>query len=237
MTVYWKEETDSTNLDARAGKPGDVFVADFQRAGRGRLDHVWLAAKGANLTFSAVLATAGREAADVATLPLVVGLAVVRAATALLPEAADTVRLKWPNDVLIAGRKLAGILCERDGEQIIAGIGLNVNQTDFPPEIAARATSLAVSAGRPFRREEVLARVLDELDACHARWCESGFAALHPELTAIDALKGRTVSIRQTDTDTTPVVGRCGGIRADGTLDVGGRAVYAGEAHVEGYRG
>ena len=224
MRIFRKETTVSTNLDAREGESGDVFVAEFQSAGRGRLDHTWLSAKGENLTFSVVLAGAGRPPSEIATLPLVVGLAVVKALASLAP-----LSLKWPNDVLCDGRKLAGILCERHGDNVIAGIGLNVNQTEFPPEIAWRATSLAVLCGRRFDREAVLADVLKSLDAMHARWLADGFASLHGELAAVDCLKGRTISVRQVDDDAAPIAGLCGGITDDGSLMVGGRRIYAGE--------
>lgn len=224
MRIFRKETTVSTNLDAREGESGDVFVAEFQRAGRGRLDHTWLSAKGENLTFSVVLAGAGRPPSEIATLPLVVGLAVVKALASLAP-----LSLKWPNDVLCEGRKLAGILCERHGDNVIAGIGLNVNQTEFPPEIAWRATSLAVLCGRCFDRETVLLDVLKSLDKLHTRWLADGFASLHGELAAVDCLKGRTISVRQVDDDAAPVAGLCGGITDDGSLMVGGRRIYAGE--------
>jgi len=224
MRIFRKETTVSTNLDAREGESGDVFVAEFQSAGRGRLDHTWLSAKGENLTFSVVLAGAGRPPSEIATLPLVVGLAVVKALASLAP-----LSLKWPNDVLCEGRKLAGILCERYGDNVIAGIGLNVNQTEFPPEIAWRATSLAVLCGRCFDRETVLSDVLKSLDKFHTRWLADGFASLHGELAAVDCLKGRTISVRQVDDDAAPVAGLCGGITDDGSLMVGGRRIYAGE--------
>lgn len=224
MRIFRKESTVSTNLDAREGESGDVFVAEFQSAGRGRLDHTWLSAKGENLTFSVVLAGAGRPPSEIATLPLVVGLAVVKALASLAP-----LSLKWPNDVLCEGRKLAGILCERHGDNVIAGIGLNVNQTEFPPEIAWRATSLAVLCGRCFDRETVLLDVLKSLDKLHTRWLAGGFASLHGELAAVDCLKGRTISVRQVDDDAAPVNGLCGGISDDGSLIVGGRRIYAGE--------
>lgn len=232
MTVHRLDETVSTNIDARAGKPGDVYIAEFQSAGRGRLDHVWHAAKGENLTFSAVLSTDGRDVSEVVTLPLVIGLAVARAVKSLAVVPQAEIAVKWPNDVLAGGRKLAGTLCERHGENIIAGIGLNVNQTSFPPEISVRATSLALLAGRPLDREAVFTAVLEEIGTCHRRWSREGFAALHGELSVYDALKGRKVSVFQTDSDTEPVTGICDGILVDGTLSVGGKAVYAGEAHV-----
>ena len=150
-----KETTASTNADAREGRPGDVFVAEFQTAGRGRLDHEWHAARGENLTFSVVLDAADASPAEVATLPLVVGLAVARAVGSLLGKISE-VAVKWPNDVLVGGKKICGILCERNGDAVIAGVGLNVNQTDFPAEIAARATSLRLVEGSSFSRDDVL---------------------------------------------------------------------------------
>ena len=135
---------------------------------------------------------------------------------------------------LSGGRKLAGILCERNGDNVIAGIGINVNQTSFPPEIAARAASLAAICGRSFNRDEVLSDVLESLDRWHGKWLAEGFASLHGDLAAVDCLRGRTVCVRQVDDDTAPVSGFCGGIAEDGSLIVDGSPIYAGEAHIGG---
>jgi len=232
MTIHRLDVTESTNIDARAGSPGDVYVAEWQRAGRGRLDHAWHAAKGENLTFSAVLACGDMSPGEIATLPLVVGLAVLRALAPFVGDA-SSLKLKWPNDILADGRKIAGILCERHGDGVIAGVGVNVNERSFPGDIAARATSLALVAGHALDREEVLACVLDSMGKLHARWLKEGFAAICGEFADVDFLKGRNVSVRQTDGDPEPVAGVCGGIAPDGSLVVGGRFVFAGEAHVE----
>lgn len=231
MRIFRMETTVSTNLDARKGLPGDVFTAEFQTAGRGRLDHKWQSPKGTNLTFSVVLDAGGAAPAEVATLPLVVGLSIADAAKALL-GAGRKVSLKWPNDVFVEGRKVCGILCERNGECVIAGIGINVNQADFPSEIADRATSLALATGSPLDREEVLSTILTALAERHRQWLDGGFAALYPDFAAIDYLRGRTISVYQTDADPKPLIGPCGGIQADGTLRVGEVSVFAGEAHV-----
>ena len=231
--IHRKAVTRSTNADAREGSHGDVFVADFQTAGRGRLDHSWLAAAGENLTFSAVLDVAGLDPARAATLPLVVGLAVARAVAPLLPDTAgNDLAIKWPNDVMLRGRKLAGILCERNGDCVVAGVGLNVNQTGFPPEIAERATSLALTTGGCFQRDELLSRVLSAIYSEHARWRKGGFAACRRDFAALDFLAGKVVSVRQTDDDPSPVSGVCGGVQDDGSLLVGGVSVHAGEAHL-----
>ena len=228
-TIHHRPETDSTNLDARAGRPGDVFTADFQTEGRGRLDHRWHSARGANLALSAVLPVAGIDPGFVATLPLAVGLAVVRALRSLAAEFSPV--LKWPNDVLVDGRKLAGVLCERVDDRVIAGIGINVREIEFPDEIAGRSISLA-ALGCDSSVESVRDCVLSALLGTFARWMDGGFAALHDEIVPIDWLRGRVVSVFQTNEDENPVTGRCGGIGLDGSLDVGGQSVFAGEAHV-----
>lgn len=230
--IHHRAVTRSTNLDAREGVPGDVFTADEQTAGRGRLDHRWLSAPGANLMLSAVLDVADLPPEQVATLPLAVGLAVHAAIARFLPG--GEIRLKWPNDVLVGGHKIAGILCERNGDGVIAGVGVNVNQTAFAPEIADRATSLA-REGAATSVAEMRDAVLAELDRVHGTWRTAGFAALQARYAEVDFLKGRNVSVRQTDDDETPLTGLCAGVQVDGTLCVGGRPVYAGEAHVCAY--
>ena len=232
--IHHRKVTESTNADARAGRAGDVYTADEQTAGRGRLDHRWLSAPGENLMMSAVFDVDGMPLEVAATFPLMVGLAVRDAVEGLLPSGAPKVLLKWPNDVLAAGRKLAGILCERRGGLVVAGIGLNVNQTDFAPEIAERATSLAVLRGRrgDVAVDEARDAVLRALAARYSVWREGGFAAMHGEYSAVDALAGRIVEVALNDGDATPARGLCGGVAPDGSLIVGGSPVFAGEAHV-----
>lgn len=224
--IHHRTETISTNIDALAGEHGDVFTADFQSSGRGRLDHRWLSPSGVNLLMSAVLDVKELEPQQVATLPLAVGFALVKA----LPREirGERVMLKWPNDVLIGLRKVAGILCERHGDNVIVGIGINVKAQEFPPEIASRATFL----GSP-SVEEVRDMVLESLGGCYEKWRTEGFSAFHAELSKIDYLRGRVVSVLKTDDDAAPVKGLCNGITVSGSLDVGGEEVYAGEAHVE----
>ena len=229
--IYHKRETESTNLDARSGGHRDVFTAEFQTAGRGRLDHKWHSPPGANVIMSVVLSVGGLSPERISTFPLVVGLAVAKALSRFLGGTVPV--LKWPNDVLIDGRKVAGILCEIVGENVIAGIGINVKLQKFPPEIAKTAVSLEslsdFKGSVPIVRDAVLAEIGRYYDA----WAEKGFGALWAEIEKIDFLRGQFLSVRQTDDDATPVAGVCGGIMQDGSLDVGGVRVYAGEAHVE----
>lgn len=228
--IHHKTITESTNLDARAGRPGEVFTADEQTAGRGRLDHTWESQAGANLMFSAVIDVADLEPLHVVTLPLVMGLAVSEVIVRNCPKQA--VAIKWPNDVLVDGRKIAGILCERVGDVVIAGVGVNVKQTEFPAELRGRATSLACE-GVATEPAMVLSAVLSMFDSLQKIWRLRGFAALQAQFAARDFLKGRNVRVLRTDDDTEPVSGLCEGVQADGTLRVAGETVYAGEAHVQ----
>ena len=237
--IHHKTETASTNLDARGGVHGDVFTADYQTAGRGRLDHKWLSPPKTNLMMSVILSVEDLSPEHVSTLPLVIGLAVTKTLSSLIPDPRSLIpSLKWPNDVLVGGKKIAGILCERKDDSVIGGIGVNVGQTEFDKEIADRATSLALILPTSVSRlpSPVLAlrdSILAELDNCYSRWRTDGFAAIYPEIAAVDFLMGREIAVRQTDGDSAPVVGISNGIMPDGSLDVGGAPVYAGEAHVE----
>ncbi len=231
-TIHHRAETDSTNRDALQGSPGDVFTADFQTAGRGRLGHTWEAPPQENLILSAVLQVADLPPEQVATLPLAVGHAVLTALARFLPS--ETLALKWPNDIFVRGRKICGILCERHGDRVIAGLGVNVLTRAFPAEIAARATSLALE-GALLPVSAVRDAVLDALADAVEIWRRAGFGPIHAALKPYDFLAGRVVSVRQTDDDPVPLTGLSSGIALDGSLDVAGQKVYAGEAHLMGF--
>jgi BirA family biotin operon repressor/biotin-[acetyl-CoA-carboxylase] ligase len=160
-------EIDSTNryaLDAaRAGEPaGLVVVADHQTAGRGRLGRTWTAPPGASLLVSALL----RPPTQLATRAgLAGGLALaeaVEAVTGVQPG------LKWPNDLMVGERKLAGILAEAQldaaGPAVVVGIGCNVNWDAVPEELAGTATACNLEAGRPVDRDALLDALLTRLD-------------------------------------------------------------------------
>lgn len=232
--IHPKAVTESTNLDARAGSHGDVYTASEQTAGRGRLDHRWLSSPGQNLMMSVVLDVEGLELAQVSTFPLMVGLAVRDALQRFLGASkagGGGIMLKWPNDVLVAGRKLAGILCECHDGKVIAGIGVNVNQVEFDPEIADRATSLAKLRGL-MSVDMVRDAVLEALAKRYADWRAKGFLHMHADYYEADALRGKQLAVKQADDDAEPITGRCDGVMPDGTLLVAGRSIWAGEAHV-----
>lgn len=165
----------------RAGAAeGLVVVTDQQTGGRGRLGRSWHATPGANLTFSVLLRPA-RPPVEVPPLTLLAGAAVAAAVETLGVHP----QLKWPNDVQLLTycapkgtpqpeppKKIAGILTEMASEgdrvgHVVVGIGLNVNEKALPPELADRATSLALAAGREFDRVEVLAMVLEVFELAY----------------------------------------------------------------------
>ena len=163
--------TGSTNADllaaARSGAAaGVVLAAEAQTSGRGRLGRRWVSPPRAALTFSVLLRPREAPAAARGWVPLLAGVAVaaaLRAATGL-----DT-RLKWPNDVLVGGAKVAGILAEQSGDAIVVGTGINVSgRRDELP--AAGATSLALAGAACPDREQLLVSVLGELEHWYLAW-------------------------------------------------------------------
>ena len=231
--IHTANETSSTNDDARGGVHGDVYSARFQTAGRGRIGHRWLSPPGANVIMSAVLSVADVPAERAASIPIAAGLAAASAIRRFIPG--ESVSLKWPNDILSGRRKLSGILCERNGDHVIIGIGINVKRREFPPELSERAASLADFDGFAATVEDVRDAVLEEIARIYPRWCESGLEPFMAEIRRLDCLCGKRVAVRQTDDDSKPVSGMCGGISLDGSLMVNASPVYAGEAHIESW--
>jgi len=167
------EEVDSTNEEVRrraaAGAPeGLVVVADTQTAGRGRRGHSWHSPPGVGVYLS-ILLRPNIPAAEAVALPLRAGLAAWSTVASFCVQRGLVPVLKWPNDVLVSGLKVAGILVEstsgKDGlvDVAVVGIGVNVVAHPMPPELEPTATSLQAALGRPVARAEVAARLLDEL--------------------------------------------------------------------------
>lgn len=170
--------TPSTSADvaaeARAGAgEGLVVATDHQSAGRGRLDRRWEAPPGASLAVSVLLDPGAVRADRWPWLPLLAGVAL---RGALRDDCGLDARLKWPNDVLVGGRKLAGILVERvdtpGGPVAVVGIGLNVSMTAEQLPVP-QATSLLLEGATRLEPERVLVAVLESFGAAYTRWIES----------------------------------------------------------------
>ena len=163
------ESTPSTQLLLDADAPeGTVVVADEQTSGRGRLGRRWLAPAGTSLLCSVQL----RPRVDPQRLPELTGVAAHAAAEALETVTGLAVEIKEPNDLLVGGRKVAGVLAEAREERVVLGIGINVNiaDADLPKEVDLQATSLLVETGEATDRAELLAELLDRLERRYAAW-------------------------------------------------------------------
>ena len=200
--VHAFDDVDSTNDVARqmaeeGATHGELVVAEAQRRGRGRRGRQWLAPRGTSLLFSLVL----RPELPPARAPELTLAAAVAVAEVLRGAGFDA-RIKWPNDVLIRGKKVAGLLTElsADAERIrfaILGIGLNVNleRVDLPPEVAEGATSLRIERGEPVPRSFLLAALLTSLEDWLERHRESGFAAVRSRWLELSATIGARVTV------------------------------------------
>jgi BirA family biotin operon repressor/biotin-[acetyl-CoA-carboxylase] ligase len=196
------ESTGSTNADllARAlrGEPeGTVLAAEEQRAGRGRMGRTWTSPPRAALTFSLLLKPAVPPARR-GWLPLLTGVAVAAAVT---KATGVETGLKWPNDLLAADAKLAGILAEAAGDTVVVGIGLNVSTepAEFPAPRpgALPATSLRSAGATALNREDILLAILAGFERWYRAWQQAGGdpdrSGLRPEYTRLSATIGRTV--------------------------------------------
>ena len=217
------KETTSTNdvMDklARDGvKEGVVVFAESQTRGRGRLGRKWISPAKRGLWFSVLLRPNLRpQEATRLTVASATALArAIRQQTGVVPA------IKWPNDILIRGKKVAGVLTEMSAEtdrvrHVILGIGLDVNllAAEFPLELRKLATSLRIESGQMVDRPALATAVLRELDCDYARACGSGFAALAAEWEAQCATLGQNVSIHLGDRT---IKGRAESLDDDGSL-------------------
>ncbi len=246
------DETGSTNSDAaqlarEGAAEGTVVIADAQSSGRGRLGRSWVSRPGCNLYMSVILRPP-LPPSVAPQLSLVAGLAVA-AALDSVPTARDGLeaRIKWPNDVLVGGRKICGILTEVEAEadrvaHVVVGIGVNLNSTEdfFPPELRDIATSVLLAGGVRVDRARFAARLLCELEGLYDRFLADGFGALVGMWNDRASLVGSDVTVSGAGEE---VSGKCVGIDADGALlveELAGstpRRVLAGDVTiVGGYR-
>jgi BirA family biotin operon repressor/biotin-[acetyl-CoA-carboxylase] ligase len=175
---------------ARGGEPeGLVVVAEHQTGGRGRLDRQWVSPPRAGLTFSVLL----RPSVPPAVRPWVPMLLAACAAEAVSVRCDLDVSLKWPNDLLVAGRKVGGVLAESTGDAVVVGIGLNVStrREELPRD---DATSLVLETGGPVDRAPLLLAVLRAMGPAYAGWDGDPEAARARYLARCDTV-GRAVTV------------------------------------------
>lgn len=152
--------TEASRLAASGCEFGSVAGAEEQTAGQGRYGRAWHSEAGSGLYVSIVLPKPEHPSV-VPMVTLALGLAAVEAILKATDLACD---LRWPNDLLLESKKCGGILTQLEGPAIIAGIGINVNQSEFPPELSPLATSLRIASGRQHSRERLLVELLPSID-------------------------------------------------------------------------
>jgi BirA family biotin operon repressor/biotin-[acetyl-CoA-carboxylase] ligase len=222
-TVYAFDTIDSTNrfarsLAIRGHEEGTLVYAEHQTAGRGRWGRVWESARGRGLIFSVLLRPPGKDAG--------IGGITLTAATSVA-QVIERVfdlrpKLRWPNDVTLDGRKIAGVLAEtlrgRDGISFaVIGLGINVNQTrsDFPAELAGKAGSLRMALSRRIDRLPLMADLVYQLERDLRRLFSTGLGFALNRWVRRNAILGRTVTLRTRAGEAT---GRVRGFHTDGHL-------------------
>ncbi|HVN86229.1 MAG TPA: biotin--[acetyl-CoA-carboxylase] ligase [Candidatus Binatia bacterium] len=239
-------EIDSTNTTARelaerGAAEGTVVIAESQRHGRGRLGRTWVSPPHRNLYLSLVLHPT-QPAAVMPQLTLVFGLAAVETAREWVPSVA----IKWPNDLVADGRKLAGILTEAVADDtgvrfVIPGIGFNLNSEagDFPDDVRSIATSLRMLTGHAIDRAQFAARLLNHCEARYDEWQRDGFGLLARAWETCSYLTGRTIAVQSHPGGRERIEGIVLGLADDGTLrvrtpDGEERRAVAGDVTVSG---
>jgi len=217
------ETTDSTNLQAlrladEGAEEGTVLIAEAQRAGKGRLGRSWLSPPGVNLYLSIILRP-GIPPWDAPQLTFLAAVALLRA----VEEVCNlSPRVKWPNDLLLGGRKVAGLLSELSADMdqvhaVVLGIGLNVNMRpdQFPSTLRYPATSLAIEGERSYSRVDLACALCRQLDALYRLYREKGFEPVRLAWEANCDLIGRRVEVLSGEQR---LRGRVRGIDGDGAL-------------------
>lgn len=222
--LHFHPRVDSTNvLAAKLARDGaahgTAVIADAQRRGKGRLGRRWVSPPGVNLYLSVILRPA-KPAADAPQLSLLAAVGVARTIagqTDLVPV------IKWPNDVLVSGKKVCGVLTEMQAEgprlrSVVVGIGVNLNapRSAFPPELRDTAASLRLLAGRPLDRAAFTLCLLAHLEKLYAVWVEDGFSGVAAAWEGFAApLLGRPMTVSAAGGT---VTGIARGLDRDGAL-------------------
>jgi BirA family biotin operon repressor/biotin-[acetyl-CoA-carboxylase] ligase len=217
-------KTDSTNRVSlelgHAGEPeGTVVLAEEQTAGRGRAGRAWLSERAAGI-YVTLLLRPRLAPVQAPLLTMMAGLSVHAAAEAVTGLNVD---LKWPNDLLISGKKAGGILTEMHAEPgqvrfVIVGIGLNVNQEKFPGELASTATSLRMESGRRHSRMELLVRLLREFESDYNRFLREGVSGVVERFETVSSYaRGKRVRVSN---GSESYVGTTAGLGPEGLLQV-----------------
>jgi len=244
--LYHKEITDSTSLDIKrlaeqGSAEGTVVCADMQTAGKGRRGRSWQSEKGENLLFS-ILLRPDMQPDKAPQITLLMALAVTKV---LRQEYDFDAKIKWPNDVVVNGKKVCGILTEMflKGsciDYVIVGTGINVNQSVIPDELSESATSLLLEKGQAFIRGEIFDKVLSAFEQYYEAFLQDGslenivlrynewLVSMNTEVRVLDP-HGEYLGIARGINNSGELIVEL----PDGTIEI----VYAGEVSVRGVYG
>ena len=199
--IIYYETLESTNQEirsfaAKGEKEGLVLIADLQTKGKGRLQREWVGSKGDSIAMS-ILIKPDIPPYMAPSITQVVALSVCRA---LNTTSGLDFKIKWPNDIILNGKKVCGILTEMDGEidclnYIIVGIGINVNQTSMPSDISHKATSLKIELNKSIQRKNIVINILNEFEKSYEIFKSQGIKPFINELKNYSALINKTVVI------------------------------------------
>lgn len=245
--LFWREQVDSTMNWAKqevgrcCGKEldGAVFLAEEQTAGKGRLGRVWKSIPGQNVYMTLLLMQPEISPVHASSLTLLMGLSAAQAAAEITGLPAG---IKWPNDVVMSGRKICGILTEMQlkGQEtgcITIGVGVNVNQREFPKELQDKAVSLCLEKGEPVSRVSVAARILENFEKYYEVFLKTqDLSAVRQEYEGLLLNKDQQVRILEKEGER---IGVARGITEQGELlveeeDGRIRKVSSGEVSVRG---
>lgn len=222
-SIHYEEVVETTQkvahrLANEGAKEGTIVVAEEQSNGRGRMDRKWVSPKYTGIWLSIILRP-NLPPHKAPQLTLIAAVSVVQAieeVTGLSPE------IKWPNDVLLNGKKITGILTEMQADadriaSIIMGIGINVNQSkeDYPPELQDKATSLAIEKGQKISRAELIQALLLKLETLYKIYIEKGFHPIKLLWESYAVSIGKYITAR---TLTGTIAGKAIGITDEGVL-------------------
>lgn len=244
--ICYYDETDSTNIRAKQlgeeGMPhGTLAVADRQSAGRGRRGRGWETPKGSNICMSILL----RPEIPPVKAPMLTLVMAQSVAEGLKESVGAEVQIKWPNDIVLNGKKLVGILTEMSTEidyinHVVIGVGINVNMAEFPEELKQKATSLRIEMGHTLKRSPIIAAVMKSFEKNYGLFIEAG--DLKPIQEAYNSLlvnrekEVRILGAKEEYNAFALGVNEEGELlvrREDGTIE----AIYAGEVSVRGVYG
>lgn len=200
-------ETDSTNeeikrcLSTHSSELGLIVIADGQTRGRGRRGRTWHSEPGTGIYLSTLIRP-DLFPEQLPILTLMAGLATAKAVNEFIPHPAQ---LKWPNDLLLKGKKIAGILCERHSAKIpavIIGIGINANQNHFPRNLKEIATSLKLEFGKDVNRTALIKSLITQLDLLCSQLKEKKIQGIIDNWTQNTDLFGKTISLKKANQNT-----------------------------------